>query len=31
MSRDEHRICVRSGVDDQIDKYREDYAGEHTS
>ncbi|CAK9786983.1 unnamed protein product [Cutaneotrichosporon oleaginosum] len=27
MSRDENRICVRSGIDDQIDKHREDYAG----
>lgn len=27
MSRDEHRICMQSGIDDQIDKHREDYAG----
>ncbi|GMK58756.1 hypothetical protein CspeluHIS016_0601980 [Cutaneotrichosporon spelunceum] len=27
MSCDMHRICVRPGVDDEIDKCREDYAG----
>ncbi|BEI83812.1 hypothetical protein CcaverHIS002_0404160 [Cutaneotrichosporon cavernicola] len=26
MSRDMHRICVRSGIDDDVDKHREDYA-----
>ncbi|BEJ14519.1 hypothetical protein CspHIS471_0402860 [Cutaneotrichosporon sp. HIS471] len=26
MSRDMNRICVRSGIDDDVDKHREDYA-----
>lgn len=27
LSRDERKICVRSGIDDNLDKAREDYAG----
>lgn len=30
MSHNESRICVRSGIDDEVDKLREDYAGEHS-